>query len=74
MKILGIRTKWTIRYSKCIKISSSSAVSATSRIGKLRRSLPVFIAAWLRLPNSRTHMLLNYLKENGFKGELVDFA
>lgn len=28
----------------------------------------------LRLPNSRTHILLNDLKENGLKGELVDFA
>jgi hypothetical protein len=28
----------------------------------------------LRLPNSRTHMLLSDLKENGLKGELVDFV
>jgi hypothetical protein len=28
----------------------------------------------LRLSNSRTHRLLDELKENGLKGELVDFA
>ncbi len=28
----------------------------------------------LHLPNSRTHMLLSGLKENGLKGELVDFV
>jgi hypothetical protein len=28
----------------------------------------------LRLPNTRTHMLLGELEENGLKGELVDFV
>jgi hypothetical protein len=45
MKTLGTRTKWTIRYSRRIKVSSSSVVSATSRTGELRRSLHMTILA-----------------------------
>ena len=38
-KILGTRTKWTIPYSRSIKITRPSAVNATSRTGKLSCSL-----------------------------------
>lgn len=43
MKISGTGTKWTIPYSRRITISSSSAVSATSRISKLCCSLHMAI-------------------------------
>jgi hypothetical protein len=47
-------------------------VSATSQTGVLHCIAYSSFTLQL-LPNVRTHTLLNGLKENGLKGELVDF-
>jgi hypothetical protein len=48
-------------------------VSATSPTGALHCIAYSYFILQL-LPNVRTHTLLNGLKENGLKGELIDFV
>jgi hypothetical protein len=49
-------------------------VSATSPTGALHCIAYISSIPQLTSPNVRTHTLLNGLKENGLKGELVDFV
>src|SRR6266702_318806 len=56
--------------SKLIKRLSGSGVSVTSRLGALSAQ-PVLPR--LTCFKSRTHNLLDGIKEKGLKGELVDF-
>jgi hypothetical protein len=73
MRILRTRTECHTRCSRRTKTSSSSAVSATSPTGALHCIAYSYFILQL-LPNVRTHTLLNGLKENGLKGELIDFV
>jgi hypothetical protein len=49
-------------------------VSAMSLTGMLHCTAHGSFDPYLHLRNSRTHVLLSELKENGLKGELVDFV
>lgn len=61
--------------SKRTKTSSSSAVSVMSQTGVLHSALHmVTLSHSSRLSNSRTHTLLSELKDNGLKGDLIDFV
>ena len=79
MKTSGTRTKWNPRWiTRCLrstKSASSSAVNATSQIGVLHCAPHMAaLSHSLRHSNFRTHALLNELRVNGLKGELVDFV
>ena len=59
--------------SRLIKSLSGSGVSETPRIG----ALPAWVCRvgpWLTFFKSRTHDLLDGIKEYGLKGVLVDFV
>ena len=75
MTILGARTKYNTRCSRHTKTSSSSAVSVMSQIGVLHSvSHMATLSLNLHLSNTRTHTLLSELKDNGLKGDLIDFV
>jgi len=59
--------------SKRTKSSSASVASAILQTG-VQRHICYFGLRLTRLSNFRTHKLLDALKENGLKGEPVDFV
>jgi hypothetical protein len=75
MKISGAHTKYNFHSLRRIKTSSSSAVSVISQTGGLHCALHMAtFSDSVSHSNSRTHTLLNELKDNGLKGDLVDFV
>ena len=60
-----------MHFSRLIKSLSRNGVSATLRIGTLAVQ---HVDLWLTYFKSRTHDLLDGMKGNGLKGELVDFV
>ena len=75
MKISGAHTRYNSHSSRRTKTSNSSAVSAISQTGGLHCALHMAtLSHSFSHSNSRTHMLLDEIKDNGLKGDLVDFV
>lgn len=71
-KISEIHTGWTLGSLRLTKAASLSGASTISQIGKPCMA-GICSTCDSRALNLRMHALLNELKENGLKGDLVDF-